>query len=98
MKKIQKSRYSIHLVYLLAIIAMTTIAVSCKKDKDGSNHAKASSSPQAARLAPDSAAGNNVLTLTGSGLGDMRSIVFDSHNVPATFNPDFNTDGAVIFR
>ncbi|WP_350340187.1 hypothetical protein [Paraflavitalea speifideaquila] len=28
----------------------------------------------------------------------MRSIVFDNGNVPAAFNPVFNTSNAVIFR
>jgi hypothetical protein len=58
---------------------------------------KVSDSPSANTLSPDSAAGGQVITLTGSGLADMRSIVFESHSVPASFNPNFNNDGAVIF-
>jgi hypothetical protein len=64
--------------------------VSCTKNS--------SNAPSSKGIQPDSAAGGNVLTLQGSGLGNMRSIVFDNHNVPAAFNPNFNTDNAVIFR
>lgn len=68
---------------------------SCVKEKAAP---KVSDSPVANALSPDSAAGGGVLTLTGSGLADMRSIVFETNNVPASFNPAFNTDEAVIFR
>ncbi|NBA74160.1 cell shape determination protein CcmA [Emticicia sp. ODNR4P] len=54
--------------------------------------------PVADKLAPDSASGGSVLTLTGSGLGEMRTIVFDNGNVPAGLNPAFNTDNAIVFR
>lgn len=80
---------------ITCILSICLLLVSCKKDDKDTTP---SDSPVAARIAPDSAAGGNILTLTGSGLGDMRSIVFDNHSVPAPFNPNFNTDGAVIFR
>ncbi|MFD1816509.1 IPT/TIG domain-containing protein [Pseudarcicella hirudinis] len=54
--------------------------------------------PKADRIAPDSAAGGSVLTLTGSGLGQMRSIVFENGNVPTGLNPSFNTENAIVFR
>jgi hypothetical protein len=74
-----------------AVICMMAIFFSaCKKDK--------SDNPVANKISPDSASGGVVLTLTGSGLADMRSIVFDNANVPAPFNPTLNSDGAIIFR
>jgi hypothetical protein len=50
------------------------------------------------RLSPDSAGGGTLLTLTGAGLGDMRSVVFDKNNAPATFYSTLNTSEAIIFR
>ncbi len=77
---------------VVAIVSLMAITFSsCKKDNSSAN-------PVANKIAPDSASGGNVLTLTGSGLGNMRSIVFDKGSVPAPFNPTLNNDGAVVFR
>ena len=54
--------------------------------------------PHASNILPDSASANATLYVTGSGLGNVSSIVFSNGNVPAPFDPIFNTDGAVIFR
>jgi len=71
---------------------------SCQKDKSGIPEGEASSNPTGNLIRPDSASANTVLTLEGSGLGEMRTIVFDNNNVPATFNPNFNTDKSLVFR
>jgi hypothetical protein len=75
---------------VICIFAFATVLVSCKKNNSGSIHPNA--------ISPDSAAGNAVLTITGSGLSNIQSITFDNGNVPAPFNPEFNTDGAILFR
>jgi hypothetical protein len=76
------------------LMAVTTLLIlSCKKD---ANEGRAN--PRADKLDPVKASGGTVLTLTGADLADMRSIVFDNGNVPAAFNPVFNTSDAVIFR
>ncbi|RCR65518.1 IPT/TIG domain-containing protein [Larkinella punicea] len=80
-------------VTLLTGLTMT----ACEEDTDGRPQYTAGT-PVATKLAPDSAAGGTVVTLTGSGLGDMRSIVFEKDNVPAGFQPTLNTDQALIFR
>jgi hypothetical protein len=54
--------------------------------------------PVANKIAPDSAAAGKVLTLTGTGLSDMSSIVFEKGNVPASFVSTLNTDNNLIFR
>jgi len=87
MKDVQKLRYVIGLSCILLTVALF---VSCKKN--------GSSTPTSSGIAPDSAASGNVLTLKGSGLSNIRSIVFDKNNAAAVFNPNFNTDNAVIFR
>ncbi|MGV3559359.1 IPT/TIG domain-containing protein [Larkinella arboricola] len=73
------------------------VMTSCEEDSDGRPQYEAGN-PVAATIAPDSAAAGTVVTLTGSGLGDMRTIVFEKDNVPAGFQPTLNTDQALIFR
>ncbi|GAB3776318.1 hypothetical protein GCM10028818_21750 [Spirosoma horti] len=70
---------------------------SCEKDTDGTPQI-APGNPVATTMAPDSAAGGSIVTLTGTGLGDIRTIVFEKQNVPAGFQPTLNTDNALIFR
>ncbi len=82
--------------YLLIAFAGILLLASCRKE--AGDKAKASQTPQAVKLDPGSGSGNDVLTLTGTGLGEIRSIVFSRQNVPASFNPVFNTDGALLFR
>lgn len=81
---------------LLALLA-TTVVTGCKKDKTSETF-EASNNPQAAQISPATGAGNTVVTLTGSGLGDVRTITFSKNDVPTEFNPVFNTDGAIVFR
>lgn len=69
---------------------------SCTQEAEPA--AEASANPKADKLDPGSAKGNEVLTLTGSGLGEITSIVFDKGDVPAPFNPVYNTDKSLIFR
>src|SRR6218665_386901 len=70
---------------------------SCTEDTDGRPQI-GPGTPKSSGIKPDSAAGGTVLTLTGTGLGDMRSIVFEKNNVPAGFQPTLNTGEALIFR
>jgi hypothetical protein len=50
------------------------------------------------QVSPAQGASKAVVTVTGAGLKDLRTIAFDNGNVTASFNPVFNTDGAIIFR
>lgn len=77
---------------LFALLGFMAL-ISCKK-----NPTSSSGNPKVNAIAPDSAKGGDVLTLTGSGLSGIRTIMFEKDSVPASFNPTFNTDGAVIFR
>jgi hypothetical protein len=78
---------------MMLVVVSMLLMVGCKKD---ANEGRAN--PTANQLDPVKASGGTVLTLTGSDLADMRSIVFDNGNIPAAFNPVFNTADAVIFR
>ncbi|MBC7866942.1 MAG: cell shape determination protein CcmA [Gloeobacteraceae cyanobacterium ES-bin-316] len=91
MKKIK-----ISLSFSLALLLAISLFISCRKEV--SSVIEASSNPLADSVSPSRAAGNNVLTLTGSGLGDIISVVFENGNIPASFNPVFNTDKAMLFR
>lgn len=82
---------------MLALFAMvTTTFFSCEKDENGGS--SASSNPKIDKIDPERGASNEVLTITGSGIGGMTSIVFEQDSVAAPFNPNFNTDHALIFR
>lgn len=84
--------------HFLAIGALAVIAVSsCKKDTDGSPDS-GPGNPTMTSITPAEAAGGAVVTITGSGLGGMRTIVFDKNNVPATFQPNLNSDNSILFR
>lgn len=80
----------------ILLLAGVLIIVGCTKEEQ--SESKASSNPVADKLDPEKASGNTVLTLTGSGLGGITSVVFEKGNVPAPFNPTLNTDRALIFR
>ncbi|WP_423147102.1 IPT/TIG domain-containing protein [Rubrolithibacter danxiaensis] len=84
------------LILLFALFSGVVTITSCQKEAETGS--EASSNPQADKLVPEKAKGNEVLTLTGSGLGDITSIVFEKDSVPASFNPVFNTDNAIVFR
>ncbi|GAB3026912.1 cell shape determination protein CcmA [Spirosoma pulveris] len=83
---------------LLLLAGLTGfVMTSCEKDTDGSPQI-APGNPVAKAFTPDSASGGSVVTLTGSGLGDIRTIVFEKQNIPAGFQPTLNIDNAIIFR
>ncbi|MFT3845245.1 MAG: hypothetical protein QM725_09340 [Lacibacter sp.] len=81
-------------VLLLAAIVLTN---SCSKDSDGSNFSTAGN-PVFSAISIDSGANGAVVYVTGSGLGDLRSIIFSSQNVPALITPTLNTETSVVFR
>lgn len=83
-------RNNLSRLLMMSFFAGGLFLTSCKKD-DVANPTIAQVSPQAA---PSSA----VLTVTGSGLRDVQSIMFDNGDVPANFTTTFNTDGAILFR
>jgi hypothetical protein len=79
--------------YQLAIVLFAGLLVfsACKKDNGMDN-------PSANQLNPEKGSGGDVLTLTGSDLAGVTSIVFETDKVPAFFNPTLNTESAIIFR
>lgn len=89
------SNITVSFAMIIAVLALTLNA--CRKDGDGHPDI-GSGSLVADKLSPDSAGSGSLLTLTGSGLGDIRSIVFDKNNAPASFYSTLNTATSLIFR
>jgi hypothetical protein len=82
---------------LLVSLTVSFVLIACKKDGDGSPDVKPGDM-SSGTIAPGTAAGGQVITLTGSGIGDIRKIVFDKNNVPAPFTSTLNTATDLIFR
>lgn len=82
---------------ILSVFALiVSVFSSCEKE-DGTG-SSASSNPQVDKIEPGRGASGEVLTVTGSGIGGVASIIFETDSVQASFNPNFNTDAAVLFR
>lgn len=92
-----KKSFSNTVYRLFAVMVLLAFIISCKKDSDGSNFSKPGN-PAFASISLDSAANGVVIYVTGSGLGDIRSIIFDKENVPASINPTLNTSSAIVFN
>jgi len=84
-------RFTINIINTVAMLLIAAVfTTACNKN--------VSVSPSPNKIDPGMGAGNAVITLTGSGLRNVKEINFDLGNVPVAFNPNFNTDNAVIFR
>lgn len=81
----------------LMALSMSFLLSSCQEDTDGRPQIKPGT-PVVTTIAPDSAASGTVVTLRGTGLGDMRSITLEKENVAAGIMPTLNTEDALIFR
>lgn len=82
----------------LLLLALSTLFITgCQKDSDGSPDVS-TGGMSSGELNPGSAAGGEVITLKGSGIGQIRSIVFDKNNVPAPFLSTLNTETDLVFR
>ena len=94
MKKYRLNRFpGLVLIGLVAGLALT----SCEEDTDGTPRYEPGN-PVATKIMPDSAASGSVVTLMGTGLGDIRNITFEKQGVEAGFQPTLNTDETLIFR
>lgn len=94
MKKILSFRFSFLPILLLALAFVYT---SCEKDTDGSPENKPGN-PVFTSVSPVEGAGGSVVTVTGTGLGDIRSIIFSKNRIPTTIMSTLNTSSHVIFR
>ena len=91
-----KNSVKINVSILSILVGLVLFITSCKKDSN--TVINASDNPQAESLVPATAAGRALLTLNGKNIGQITSVVFEKDNVPASFNPNFNTETAFLFR
>lgn len=82
---------------LVGFIALFVFQGCTKEDNDDGSPKIKAGTPAFLSISTDSASGGGVITLKGSGLGDMRSIVFEKGEVPAPFYSTLNTESAIIF-
>jgi hypothetical protein len=81
----------------LITLAVSFILASCKKDLDGSPE-QTVGDMSSGTVDPGQGAGGFMVTLSGQGIGDIRSVVFDGNNAPAPFLSTLNTESTLIFR
>ena len=94
MKKIINTNIAL-LSFLFVVFALSF--TSCKKDSDGSPVVKPGT-PVLESVTPASAQGGALVTVKGTGLGDIVSIVFEKESVPTSINPNLNTETVIMFR
>ena len=78
-------------------MAGLAFSTSSCKDSDGSPDIKAGT-PVLESILPDTGQGGALIVLKGSGLGDIRSIVFEKGSVPAYVMTTLNTESTLLFR
>lgn len=77
---------------LLFINLLLMVLVSACSDEDENPN------PVVGEITPAQGASNTLLTLKGSDLRNVVTVVFANGNVKADFNPNFNTNEAILFR
>ena len=93
MKKI-KTYFS--LIPVIAGLILLTLG-SCQKDNSGIPDLK-TGTPVFGAVTPLEAAGGSVVTVTGTGLGNITGIIFEKDSIPTSINPTLNTETAILFR
>ena len=94
MKKIINKKVAL-LPVLLIVLALAI--GSCVKDSDGSPDIKAGT-PAFESITPESGAGGVLVTLKGTGLGDMNAIIFEKDSVSTYLMSTLNTENVLMFR
>ena len=79
------------------ITALALAFSSCQKDSDGSPDVKPGN-PVLTSVTPASAQGGEMVTVLGTGLGDMQAVIFEKDSIPTYLNPTLNTETSVLFR
>ncbi len=79
------------------ITALALAFSSCQKDSDGSPDVKPGN-PVLEAVTPASASGGEMVTVTGTGLGDMQAVIFEKDSVYTYLNPTLNTETSILFR
>lgn len=83
--------------FLICILMLLWMTYACTEDTDGTPGVEPGNL-SVTSVFPDSAAGGELVILKGTGLGDIRSVVFEKGEVPAGFQPTLNTREVFMFR
>lgn len=94
MKKIIKNNIAL-LPALFIVLAL--VFNSCERDSDGSPDVKPGN-PVLGSVSPSSGAGGELVTITGTGLGDMQAVIFEKDSVPTYLMSTLNTETVIMFR
>ncbi|UII32292.1 IPT/TIG domain-containing protein [Fulvivirga ulvae] len=81
---------------LTVVLLLSVLLYAC--DLEEPAPAGASDNPQVSEITPIEGVASETLTLKGSGLGNITSVVFSSNSASVYINPTLNTDQAFIFR
>lgn len=81
----------------MIIFGVALILAACTEDTDGSPNVPPGNL-NISSVMPDTGSGGTMVVLTGNGLGDIRSIIFEKESVPAGFQSTLNTETHLIFR
>jgi hypothetical protein len=81
----------------LLLLAILTGISACVEDTDGTPGIKPGNL-SVSSVFPDSASGGELVTVKGTGLGDIRNVVLEKGELAAGFQPTLNTDGVFMFR
>ncbi|CAN0340450.1 unnamed protein product [Phaeothamnion confervicola] len=76
--------------FAMLIFMIGALTWSCSEDE--------SLSPAAQEVSPPQGASNELLTVTGKDLSNVQTIYFEKERIKAVFNPNFNSDKAILFR
>lgn len=79
----------------LMLLVSSFFMAACTKEVD---KPEASENPQANALEVAEGSAGTVITVTGSNLAGIRTILFEKDSVSAVFNPVLNNDKAIVFR
>jgi len=83
--------------FLICILMLLWGTYACTEDTDGTPGV-GPGNLNVSSVFPDSAAGGELVILKGTGLGDIRSVVFEKGEVLAGFQPTLNTGEVFMFR
>lgn len=83
--------------FLIYLVMLFCAVSACTEDTDGTPGVPPGNL-NVVSVTPESAAGGELVVVKGTGLGDIRSIVFEKGEVPAGFQPTLNTAEIFMFR
>lgn len=89
---------NINIIRIVASLFLLASATTWSCTTENDPPAAASMNPVISAISLEKGAANELVSITGTGLGGIQYIRFSKGNVAAAINPTFNTDKALLFR